>query len=105
MAIRTKAERKHFLSQLAQWEHRYGPPIAFTPESGWVFSDLKRARSMLMVALPNMFHYLDDRKIPTSTNGLEGYFGRLKQKYRQHRGLAQRHREAYFRWFFHYCTK
>jgi len=105
MAIRTTAERKRFLSQLAQWEHRYGHPIAFTPESGWIFSDLKRARSMLMVALPDMFHYLKDANIPTSTNSLEGYFGRLKQKYRQHRGLAQRHREAFFRWYFHLCPR
>jgi hypothetical protein len=105
MAIRTRTERKRFLAQLALWEHRYGHAIAFTPESGWVFSDLKRARSMLMAALPDMFHYLDDPKIPTSTNGLEGYFGRLKQKYRQHRGLAQRHREPYFRWYFHLCPR
>jgi hypothetical protein len=66
---------------------------------------LKRARSMLMVALPDMFHYLKDANIPTSTNSLEGYFGRLKQKYLQHRGLAQRHREAFFRWYFHLCPR
>jgi len=40
--------------------------------SGYVFSDIKRARSMLLRALPDMFHYLDNPLIPTSTNGLEG---------------------------------
>jgi transposase-like protein len=105
MAVRTVADRNRFLAQLVRWEERYGQRIDSTPEYGWIFSDLKRARSMLVKALPDMFHYLKDSKIPTSTNGLEGYFGRLKQKYRQHRGLAPQHREAYFRWFFHLCPR
>ena len=57
------------------------------PGKGKVFSDLKRARSMLVKAVPNMFHYLDDANIPKTTNALEGYYSRLKQRYRQHRGL------------------
>ena len=79
--------------------------IASSPETGWVFSDLKRARSMLLSALPNMFHYLDDLNIPKSTNALEGYFARLKQKYRQHRGLVKRHRNSYFEWYLHLCPR
>ena len=71
------------------------------PERGWVISDLKRARSMLIKALPHMFHYLDDPAIPTTTNGLEGYFARLKNHYRHHRGLAITLRPNYFAWYFH----
>jgi hypothetical protein len=70
-----------------------------------VFSDLKRARSMLLAALPDMFRYLDDPMIATSTNALEGYFARLKQRYRQHRGLASHHRNAYFRWYLNLCPR
>lgn len=103
MNVHTREDRTSFLTHLQAWEHRYGCHIARSPETGWVFSDLKRARSMLLAALPDMFHYLDDLKIPTSTNALEGYFARLKQRYRQHRGLAVHHREAYFRWFVHLC--
>ncbi len=105
MAIHTTGERKHFLAQVRAWERRYGALVARSPERGYVSSDLKRARSMLQSALPSMFHYLDDPRIPTSTNALEGYFARLKQRYRQHRGLAVHHREAYFRWYFHLCPK
>jgi hypothetical protein len=101
MAIHTAVERDHFISELRDWECRYGTHIARSPEKGWVFSDLKRARSMVLSALPDMFHYLDDSSIPKSTNALEGYFARLKQRYRQHRGLARHHRHAYFRWFLH----
>lgn len=103
MNIRSIDDRTTFLAQLTHWEHRYGRHIALSPESGWVFSDLKRARSMVLAALPNMFHYLEDQNIPTSTNALEGYFARLKQRYRQHRGLAPHHRDAYFRWYVHLC--
>lgn len=98
--IHTNKERDEFLQDLYRWENYYGSRITIKPERGRVFSDLKRARSMLLSAVPDMFHYLDDSHIPTSTNGLEGYFGRLKQKYRQHRGLAKYHRHAYFLWYF-----
>jgi len=105
MAIDTTAERDRFLSQVHHWEDRYGRRIAMKPERGRVFSDLKRARSMLLAALPDMFHYLNDHRIPTSTNGLEGYFGRLKQRYRQHRGLAKHNHQAYFLWYFQLCPR
>jgi len=103
--ISTFDHRDRFLEGVAEWESRYGIRIAASPETGWVFSDLKRARSMLLVALPNMFHYLEDPKIPHTTNSVEGYFSRLKQKYRQHRGLIKSHRSAYFKWYFHLCRR
>ena len=105
MAIHSPTAQDRFLAQVDSWEQTYGVRIATSPESGWVFSDLKRARSMLLAALPNMFHYLDDPSIPTSTNRLEGYFSRLKQKYRQHRGLSKQNRYAYFQWYLHLCQR
>ena len=105
MSISTASDCDRFLSQVHAWERRYGRRIARLPEKGWVFSDLKRARSMLLSALPDMFRYLDNPLIAKSTNALEGYFARLKQKYRQHRGLVQRHRDAYFRWYLHLCPR
>jgi hypothetical protein len=103
--IRSLSERDRFLAQLGVWEYRYGKRIARSKETGWIFSDLKRARSMLLGALPNMFRYLDDPKIVTCTNALEGYFARLKHRYRQHRGLAAHHRNAYLNWFIHLCRR
>ncbi len=103
--IASVAERDEFLDLVRSWERRFGRHIAQSPETGWVFSDLKRARSMLLAALPDMFRYLDDTHIPRTTNALEGYFGRLKQRYRQHRGLARHNRDAYFRWYVHLCPR
>ena len=98
-------EKKVWLTQLASWEDRYGKRIQSSRETGWVFSDLKRARSMLLKALPNMFHYLDHPDIPHTTNAIEGYFGRLKDRYRDHRGLSQRKRTAYFKWYLYLCPR
>ncbi len=103
--IATVAERDAFFNLVATWEERYGDEISARKEAGRVFSDIKRARSMLLHALPDMFHYLDDPYISTTTNGLEGYFSRLKSHYRQHRGLSSRKRPNYFAWYFHFVTR
>ena len=103
--ITTPAQREAFLTAWASWEQRYGYRIAKSKETGSVFSDLKRARSMLAKALPYMFAYFDDPAVPHSTNWLESYFSRLKAHYRQHRGLSSNHRPSYFAWYFHLCKK
>ena len=105
MAIPTVADREHFIAQVQAWERRYGHRLAEAAETGWVVSDLKRARSLLLAALPNMFQYLDQPGIPKSTNALEGYFARLKHKYRQHRGLVRPHRTAYLQWYVPLCPR
>ena len=103
--INTAEQRDDFLQQLSAWEQSYGASIANAPERGKVFSDIKRARSMLLSALPKMFHYLENPAIAKSTNALEGYYARLKQRYRQHRGLSSRKRDAYFRWYMVLCKR
>ena len=100
--IKSYEQRDSLLQQIHNWELRYGASVDAQRERGKVFSDLKRARSMLLKAIPNMFHYLDDPSIPPTTNGLEGYFARLKQHYRNHRGLAPSKRQNYFQWYFKY---
>lgn len=97
--IKTKEERNAFLEELADWEKKHGQHIAGYTERGRVFSDIKRARSMILKALPDMFHYLDDQSISFSTNALEGYFSRLKSHYRQHRGISHKKLDSYFDWY------
>lgn len=101
--IHSATARDRFLDAWQAWETRFGQPIATRPERGKVFSDVKRARSLLLYALPHMFKYLEDPLIPRSTNWLEGYFSRLKSRYRHHRGLSPDNCASYFRWYFHLC--
>lgn len=97
--IRTHEEKDMFIHDLMQWEEQYGEMVSQFPSSHKVLSDITRARSMILNALPDMFHYLDDNCIPFSTNGLEGYFSRLKHHYRNHRGLTKNKRTKYFQWY------
>ena len=99
MYIRTHQERGIFVRDLMEWEKRYGDMVNSLPSDHKMLSDLKRARSMILKALPDMFHYLNDKRIPFSTNGLEGYFSRVKWGYRNHRGLAAHKRINYFKWY------
>lgn len=94
-------EKEKFLLSVRKWEGAYGQKIKNKPERGKVFSDLKRARSMLLNSLPNAFHYLDDAKIAKTTNLAEGYFSFMKSRYRDHRGLSSLKRKAFFNWFFY----
>ena len=103
--VHTETARRQFIRRVQAWEQRFGPRIDSSPNRGWVFSDLMRARSMLLKALPDLFHYLDNKKIARSTNALEGYFSRLKERYRRHRGLSIKHRDAYFRWYFYLVSR
>jgi hypothetical protein len=105
LSIRTHQDKEDWLTHFTAWEARYGERIAASKETGWVFSDLKRARSMILKALPDMFRYLDYPAIPRTTNALEGYFGRLKDRYHDHRGLSLKNRAAYFRWYFQLCPR
>lgn len=99
--VETRYEALRFRSQVHAWERRFGRAIEQSTDRGWVFQDLVRARSMLLKALPDLFWYIEDPNVPRSTNALEGYFSRLKEHYRHHRGLSPHHRDAYFRWYFH----
>jgi hypothetical protein len=97
--IRTHQEKETFISDLMRWENKYGDIVNSISSDHKTLSDLKRARSMILKALPDMFHYLDDKRIPFSTNGLEGYFSRVKWGYRNHRGLTEHKRINYFKWY------
>ena len=103
--IKTTKEGNTFLNEVDIWENKYGNKIKTIPEKGKVFSDIKRARSMLLKAIPNLFHYLENSDIPHTTNALEGYFSRLKRDYRNHRGLKPNKRSDYFRWYFNLKSK
>lgn len=103
--VRTKQDSLRFTKGFYAWENRFGTGIENSPNRGWVFSDLIRARSLVTKALPNLFHYIDDPRIARSTNALEGYFSRVKEHYRLHRGLSNKNKINYFKWYFYFKPK
>jgi hypothetical protein len=60
---------------------------------------LRRTRSLIKNALPDMFHYLDNCHIPKSTNGLESRFSYLKNNLKIHRGLNRKNRRSFIIWY------
>lgn len=103
--VKTKEDSQRFIKGFYAWENRFGTGIESSPNHGWVFSDIIRARSMVIKALPNLFHYVDNPKIARSTNALEGYFSRVKEHYRLHRGLSKSNKLNYFKWYFYLKSK
>ena len=67
--------------------------------------DLRRAAVMIKQAITNMFHFLDDSNIPKSTNGIESFFGHLKDTLSIHRGLSYKNRKAFIQWYLHFKNK
>jgi len=98
--VKSQAERNKFIRQVQAWERRFGPGMTESLNRGRVFTDLILARRTLLKVLPNLFHFLKIHQIPNSTNALEGYFARLKEKYRRHRGMDLNNRPAFFQWYF-----
>lgn len=100
--VKDERGRKAFIKDFLRWEKRYGSFVLSLPSRDKVYGDLQRTRSLILHALPNMFHYLDDQCIAATTNKLEGYFSRLKEIYRKHRGLSKKHRQNYFAWYINF---
>jgi AraC-like DNA-binding protein len=72
-----------------------------TGKKWYTHKQLHQAVSHVLGAMPNLFHYLDNPAIPKSTNGLESFFGHLKDNLSIHRGLSQGHRRQFIRWYLH----
>lgn len=103
--VKTEVESERYIKAVKAWENRFGSIMKTSSNRGPVFSDILRARSMLTKALPDLFHFVNNPQIAKSTNALEGYFSRLKESYRLHRGLSRANRINYFKWYFYLKPK
>jgi hypothetical protein len=105
MAIKTENDRLYWTRQFSMWHERHKVYLlekTFNQSTGryWYTHKLLR-RSYLTIkrALPNMFHYLTNPKIPATTNGIEGFFSHLKNHLDLHRGLTLKHRVNFIKWY------
>lgn len=103
--VNNVSEKNLFVSSHLQWESKYGEYVKQLPKDHKVYSDIQRARSLIIHALPNMFHYLDDTEIAATTNKVEGYFSHLKNLYRQHKGMSKNNRLNYLKWYIYLKNK
>lgn len=105
LKIRTHNDRLYWTNQLQLWfmkHQEYLKEKTFNGHTGrywYKHKLLRRSYFTIKRALPNMFHYLTNPKIPATTNGIEGYFGHLKNHLDLHRGLSAKHRVNFIKWY------
>lgn len=80
-------------------EKTYNP---YSKRYWFTHKSIRRSFIHIKRALPDMFHYLDNLDIPKSTNGLESFFGHLKQNISLHRGLSKDHYKNYIKWYLYF---
>jgi len=102
--IETYYDRDLWIEYFNNWCKKYNDFLKEKSESDsgrrwYTHKSLRGTRSLIKNALPNMFHYLDDYRIPKSTNGLETRFSYLKNSLGIHRGLSNRNRKNFVIWY------
>ena len=97
--IKSEKERRIFVTQYKKWLFKYKNFVMSLSSSTVAFKDIKRTMALIKNALPNMFHYLKDRNVHSTTNALESFHSRLKADYRRHRGLIEQHKIQYLSWY------
>lgn len=98
-SIKSIKERNQFIANYKAWLNKYRNFVKSLSTSNIAFKDLKRTIALINNAMPDMFHYLREPNIPATTNILEGFYSRLKADYRRHRGLTQKHKINYLKWY------
>jgi transposase-like protein len=98
-SIRTINDKEQFIANFKAWHKENHQHIKSLPSSTIAFRDLKKTITLIINALSDMFHFLDMKHIPSTTNLIEGFFSRLKSDYRRHRGISEKHKISYLKWY------
>jgi transposase-like protein len=103
--IKDIKERGAFIQAYLAWLGKYQDFVVSLPRTTAAFKDLRRTMVLINNALPDMFYYLENASIHSTTNALEGFHSRLKTDYQRHRGLTKEHRIQYINWYCYYENK
>ncbi|MFC1485239.1 transposase [bacterium] len=99
MNVKDNESKNIWIHSYEIWHKKYHKKILRLSKTSIASKDLRRAMSLINNALPDIFHFIKDQKIASTTNLLENYFSQLKHQYRCHRGLTKIHKIAYLKWF------
>lgn len=111
LKIETKNDRLFWVNELNKWYDRYQEYVnektynQETERYWYTHKLLRRSYYTINRALPNMFHYLSNPKIPRTTNGIEGFFSHLKNHLDIHRGLTVKNRINFIKWYIYFSNK
>jgi hypothetical protein len=65
---------------------------------------IRRTMTLIQKALPDLFRYLYDPDIPSTTNRIEGFFSHLKEKLQLHRGLTKQSKKNFIKWYLYFMN-
>lgn len=103
--IQSFQDRDQFQIRFEQWCQRHEAFVRSLPNTSVAYNDLKRTMGLLKNAWPNMFHYLKNKNLQSTTNALESFYSRLKADFQRHRGLSNEHKISYLRWYCYFQSK
>ena len=102
--INSRQEKSKWVAKFDKWNFNHREYIndrrrSFDSIHLYSHPDIRKARSAIKNSIPNLFYYLDNPKIPKSTNALECRFSYFKNNLRIHRGLSKKNRKNFILWY------
>ena len=97
--VKTVKERDQFIDCFNLWIKTYSDFVKKLSSSDIASKDLKKTTVLIKNALPDMFHFLKEPGLPSTTNLIEGLYSRLKSDYSRHRGMTENHKRQYLKWY------
>lgn len=111
LKIETNNDKLYWVREFRAWYKKHKHYInekTYNLETGrywYTHKLLRRSYSTINRALPSMFQYLKNPKIPKTTNGIEGFFSHLKNHLDLHRGLTVKHRINFIKWYIYFSNE
>lgn len=109
--IKTNNDRLYWTYLFKQWSTTHSEYLNAksvkedTSREWYTHKMIRKAYIHLKRALPDMFHFIDNPRIPKTTNALESFFGHLKENISLHRGLSKTHYQNYVKWYLFFRNK
>lgn len=94
--IKTRRQKRRWIRKFFHWQRKYNKFLkekTTTPDRRWQYThrNLRRARTHILRALPNLFRFIKNCEVPGTSNQLEGGINSpLKDLIRKHRGMNTR---------------
>lgn len=94
--IETRRQKRRWIRKFFHWQRKYSSFLkekTTTPDRHWHYThrNLRRARTHILRALPNLFRFIKNCEVPGTSNQLEGGINSpLKDLVRKHRGMSTR---------------
>lgn len=107
-SIKTQEQCSYWLLCLHNWYQKNKDILieeSLNPLTGkywFTHKGLHQAYTLIYQAIPQLFTYLNDPQIPSTTNRLESYFKHLKEKLLLHSGLRLEAKRNFIKWYLHF---